>query len=257
VLPLRRIVRRGSPRAALAASAAIVLGVIAGMVGANWIFPANASASTNYCSSTYHYWNNMTTPNQHRGTRAVNLHVFTDPAFECAHSSTLISMGPAGDWVEVGYIDAISGIHPSPSCQFVGDDKPQVYRFFSKAGTSYCDGYGDVVGVDNDHSFSVVDQNADMHWAFSMDGSYLGGTVGMPFSLSYTMTNGERYGPDETEQSSFKDLQYMPANGSGWLSWGDAVCNPPGGHHNPSDPFDSVKVSITWVTVAQTGPPAC
>lgn len=227
--------------------AALVAGVTVGAAVAIWTVPSAAAAVD--CSGG-HYMTWASPANPHHGTRSAQMSYYNEnPSSPCTHTSSLISIGADGDYVEVGWIDAALNepISHDPHCNVLGTGSPLAFRAHWESGTFYCTGYGALDPNLATDSFAILDQDGNENWGFSMNGNWLGGTLSETFSLSSSVTNGERYGAGESAKASFNGLQYMPLNGS-WTDWLITACKP---SQTALDPTYSNQIhSATYVTVS-------
>jgi hypothetical protein len=229
-------------------------GIITGGTAALWVFPSAAFADSN--CSTFHANTEAQPTEQHHGTRvaAPGMHVYDQtPAVACQHISSVTSFDPGLDeFVEVGWDDELNGFTYQHSyCTHKGDGHPILFRAWQVGGNFYCDNFGDLAAP-QDTEFAVMDQNVDMHWAFTAQGNYLRSTVPTDFSLSHSLTNGERWGDFESAHAKFNGLQYMPPHGA-WTPWGAAHCY---SNYDPDPTYFNQIQSATWVNVS-TSPQVC
>lgn len=148
--------------------------------------------------------------------------VWDDEPPICEHISSIYSQNVNGDYVEVGWEALGSGVLDNPICHFTGDGQYHVFRYYRKANVDSCNVYQQLV-QGTWHSFSVNDQNGDLSWTFSIDGSAVGPDVNMGWDQSSAVANGERYGSTESASADFEGLQYMGSDGA-WHAWHSGAC---------------------------------
>ncbi|HEU5216223.1 MAG TPA: hypothetical protein VFU30_11850 [Gaiellaceae bacterium] len=208
----------------------VTVGVLLGGTAAIWAFPSGAKA-LDPCQFVNHYNTMANTPNQHHGVRVANPGMIVyhiTPS--CIHVSTILSVDTTTlDWMEIGWQDIENAyVYNLEQCTINGDGNPHTFRVVNRDGIEHCTNYASI-SVDGYEEYGVADQNGDDNWTFYMNGSTLGtNPVSNTFSLSESITNGERYTNSsglspESAAAYFSGLQYMPLNGA-WTSWGQAQC---------------------------------
>jgi hypothetical protein len=142
----------------------------------------------------------------------------------CIHVSSVTSFDPnSGEFVEVGWIDLANGLvypdNPTVNCAVVGDGTPHWYSTHLRNGTFYCVDLGPI-SSGTYHGFGVSNRTGDdQWWSWKCCGQPLGtNPVAMDFSLSQSLTNGERYGATESAAATFGGLKYVPFQGV-WTDW--------------------------------------
>ena len=258
VTPVRRVSAQAKRRPYFWGSlAALAVSIVIGGTAAFWVFPQRASASN--CDFTYTP-NTVATDNPdynaHHGVSSTSMHVYNYDV-TCIHISSLEADNGtvSPDWMEVGWVDADNGLPYSvDNCTFTGDDHPHVIRIKVRNGTESCTVYNGspyVLTGGTDHSFGVADQNGDMSWTFTFDGTQLGAQDGNNFSLGASETNGERHSTTESADAHFAGLRYMATDG--WHPWAQVKCF----KAVSDDPvYNNQRVSDTEVNVSNN-PPVC
>ncbi len=269
-------------RPGFAALAAVFLGVIVGIVAGIGLFPRNALAG-GLCGASYHLHEDAETTDAngavHHGTRVADPGMWiygsdTEPPV-CIHVSSVLSQSVNDSWVEIGWISAAKGVPlagSGGSCvdsgsgnPWAGDGNPQLFRTNSKDGgaTWHCTVFSDITTVNRRESFEVLDPaplSGNDTWQTRYAGSAIGSSLAMPFSLSVSVTNAERFTPStaayptgEAGNASFDGLLYFTSS-SGWHAWTSADCgNYPFSDNDPTYKDNNLSSSPTFVSVSLTG----
>ena len=239
------------------------LGVLFGGTAAFWVFPQRALAQS-LCEFVNHYNTLANAPNQHHGVRVFNpgMLVFHETP-ECIHVSSILAVDTTTyDQMEVGWQDTLNGYpYNNGNCVYTGDGQPHTIRVVNRGGVEHCTNYG-ALNFDGYESYGVADQNGDNNWTFYEGGGTLGtNPVTNSFSLSLSITNGERYTelyppPSESADAYFGGLMYMPLNGS-WTNWGNANCYLTDPYAKQDPVYNNQILSATTVQVSTQGSNGC